>query len=351
MMDDQLTRCPHCKTAFLITDAELKRGGGAARCGACLKHFSASGNLFTLEVEGAELAAPEINESTSDFESSFQDRSNDSIDEFSQATAPASEYDHSDNSTHQNEFKPRDEFEGLDDSKEIEPASSDTLDTDDAFDSNGSFDIKGNIESQVDASSESNIENQPIKSLDQSELHLSAEADRPAKKENTFDLVKDNLKNNKPLLSVIALSGIVVIGVLVLISSTRSLSQYPVLNGVVENLCSVSDCEHPLMADFKPLEYSQLSLSKDLNQTLLVDFVLENSGENTLPFPGIIVELLSAEDTVVGQHTFQPDLYLKDMPFPDHKLLPELPVALTLPMPASNKTVNSFRLTFIPPKN
>lgn len=345
MMDDQLTRCPHCKTAFLITDAELKRGGGAARCGACLKHFSASGNLFTLEVEGVEPAAPEINESASEFESSFQNRSNDSIDDFSQATAPASEYDH------QNEFKHGDEFEGLDHSKEIEPASSDTLDTDDASDSNGSLGIKDNGESKFDSSSESNIENQPIEHLDQSELHLSAEADRPAKKENTFDSVKDNLKNNKPLLTAIALSGIVVISILVLISSTRSLSQYPVLNGVVENLCSVSDCEHPLMADFKPLEYSQLSLSKDLNQTLLVDFVLENSGESTLPFPGIIVELLSAEDAVVGQQTFQPDLYLKDMPFPDHRLLPELPVALTLPMPASNKTVNSFRLTFIPPKN
>ena len=178
-----------------------------------------------------------------------------------------------------------------------------------------------------------------------------SEADRPAKKENTFDSVKDNLKNNKSLLMAVILSGIVVISVLVLISSTRSLSQYPVLNGVVENLCSVSDCEHPLMADFKPLEYSQLSLSKDLNQSLLVDFVLENSGESTLPFPGIIVELLSAEDTVVGQQTFQPDLYLKDMPFPDHRLLPELPIALTLPMPASNKAVNSFRLIFIPPKN
>lgn len=348
MMDDQLTRCPHCKTAFLITDAELKRGGGAARCGACLKHFSASGNLFTLEVEGAEPAVPEIN--ASEFESSSQNRSNDSIDGFSQAAA-AYEYDHSDNSNHQNEFKHGDGFEGLDNPKEMESASSDTLDTDDASDSNGSLGIKDNDESKVDASSESNIENQPIESLDQSELHLSAEADRPAKKENTFDSVKDNLKNNKSLLTAIALSGIVVISILVLISSTRSLSQYPVLNGVVENLCSVSDCEHPLMADFKPLEYSQLSLSKDLNQTLLVDFVLENSGESTLPFPGIIVELLGVEETVVGQQTFQPDLYLKDMPFPDHRLLPELPVALTLPMPASNKTVNSFRLTFIPPKN
>lgn len=46
MTDGHITRCPHCDTAFRVTDAQLEAARGAVRCGACLLVFSAREHLI-----------------------------------------------------------------------------------------------------------------------------------------------------------------------------------------------------------------------------------------------------------------------------------------------------------------
>ncbi|GAA5317047.1 MAG: DUF3426 domain-containing protein [Candidatus Pelagadaptatus aseana] len=44
-MADQVTCCPHCNTAFHVTDAQLATAKGAVRCGSCLQVFKALDHL------------------------------------------------------------------------------------------------------------------------------------------------------------------------------------------------------------------------------------------------------------------------------------------------------------------
>jgi predicted Zn finger-like uncharacterized protein len=40
-LGEQATQCPHCKTAFKVTQEQLSIGNGKVRCGACLQIFLA----------------------------------------------------------------------------------------------------------------------------------------------------------------------------------------------------------------------------------------------------------------------------------------------------------------------
>ena len=44
MTAPRVTRCPHCKTSFRITDAQLRAANGSVRCGSCLQVFDALPN-------------------------------------------------------------------------------------------------------------------------------------------------------------------------------------------------------------------------------------------------------------------------------------------------------------------
>jgi predicted Zn finger-like uncharacterized protein len=44
-MDSQHTQCPHCRTVFRVTEAQLEAAGGRVRCGQCHEVFDARANL------------------------------------------------------------------------------------------------------------------------------------------------------------------------------------------------------------------------------------------------------------------------------------------------------------------
>jgi predicted Zn finger-like uncharacterized protein len=58
-MDAQYTRCPHCKTVFRLTVAQLDTAHGRVRCGACLQVFPARQNLVR-PVSKTETGSPSV---------------------------------------------------------------------------------------------------------------------------------------------------------------------------------------------------------------------------------------------------------------------------------------------------
>ena len=47
MTDSFVTQCPHCRTSFRVSRAQLSAAHGAVRCGACLHVFNAGQQLLS----------------------------------------------------------------------------------------------------------------------------------------------------------------------------------------------------------------------------------------------------------------------------------------------------------------
>ncbi|MBB1488456.1 zinc-ribbon and DUF3426 domain-containing protein [Oceanospirillum sediminis] len=144
---------------------------------------------------------------------------------------------------------------------------------------------------------------------------------------------------------------LLVLVILVIVGNTRMLSQHPSMSALVDGICAVTGCDHPVMSDFDQLSYGQEGIIPEGNNTLQIDFVLENKGQMTVPFPAILVELKDATGSVVTEYIAQPEEYLAEMPFADHQLPSELPVAVTLTVKGDENLIESFRLVFIPSLN
>src|SRR5574343_1219834 len=53
MSESHVNQCPHCRTSFRVSQAQLAAAHGVVRCGACLHVFNAAEQLF-----GARPATP-----------------------------------------------------------------------------------------------------------------------------------------------------------------------------------------------------------------------------------------------------------------------------------------------------
>ncbi|WP_296272365.1 DUF3426 domain-containing protein [Pseudomonas sp. UBA6323] len=61
MSESHVTQCPHCRTSFRVSQAQLAAAHGAVRCGACLHVFNAAEQLF-----GSRTTTPTPSKATSD---------------------------------------------------------------------------------------------------------------------------------------------------------------------------------------------------------------------------------------------------------------------------------------------
>lgn len=58
MTDSFVTQCPHCRTSFRISRAQLGAAHGAVRCGACMRVFNAAQQLLVDQNRGSKPVAP-----------------------------------------------------------------------------------------------------------------------------------------------------------------------------------------------------------------------------------------------------------------------------------------------------
>ena len=58
MSESHVTQCPHCRTSFRVSQAQLAAAHGVVRCGACLHVFNAAEQLFGPATTSAAVKAP-----------------------------------------------------------------------------------------------------------------------------------------------------------------------------------------------------------------------------------------------------------------------------------------------------
>ncbi|OPX54976.1 hypothetical protein BTE48_11595 [Oceanospirillum multiglobuliferum] len=335
-MDERLTRCPHCKTCFVITEAILQQALGVARCGNCLKIYNASHHMFELEqgdsVEGSHHFTPAVEAPVSPIKKTTE----------AQPIQPEMAPQKAEKPEATPVFSEPEEFSVLPEMESFE------LDDDELAT------IRQARKQSTIQASDAPVDQALQTLIADSDFHQGHIADnrRFPKETDRIPLTEQLslwLKGKLILPLALALSVISVIFI-ILWANSRILAQYPALSGLVESICSVATCDHLLMSDFAQLEAKQMSLVASEGEHLYAEFVLENLGEQ-IRFPAIAITLQSASGEVLSEQTFQPDQYLQNKPFADHQLPSELPISLSFPFPPSTQEVKHFAVLFLPPLN
>lgn len=334
MMDERLTRCPHCKTCFLITEAILQQGLGVARCGNCLKIYNASHHMFELE-QGARL--PPV-----------QDDAPVSEDPISVSEVPSAH--HTDRPSKPQNAIPEPAFNSFeqDQFSPLPELSSFELDEDDL----GS--IRQARKQSAQSASETDFDEALQTLIADPEFHQGhvTENRRFPKESDRIPLTEQLsiwLKHKLILPFALFFSASLVIFI-ILWANSRLLAQYPALSGLAEGICSLTHCDHLLISDFEQLQAKQMSVVASEGEHLYTEFVLENNGEQ-IRFPAIAITLKNALGEAINEQIFQPDQYLKNKPFADHQLPSGLPISLSFPFPPTEQDVKQFSVLFLPPLN
>ncbi|WP_417598362.1 DUF3426 domain-containing protein [Oceanospirillum sp.] len=313
MMDDRLTRCPHCSTCFVISDADLQQAFGVARCGRCKKIFNAANHLFELGLKQHTVAPQsQIEEPDNEIQS--------------ETTSPY---------TTEQVYSQSPEHVQAEDIPLGSPLS-DEIPTTAHEESQLSDHLQPN-----DATLTAEREDLPPISPD---LHFSAQVDTPPQAKRKVEIP---IPRGVPWIPASAAAGLVLLILILLWSNTRALSQSPGLSGFAEAICSLSGCEHYLPSDFDVLEVSQQAIKTESTQTS-ADLVLNNPTTNELPFPAILLELRDERGKAIAEFIYQPETYLQGKPFADQMLPPDLPIALTLPIRVKTSTPHNFSVRLFP---
>ncbi|OOV86504.1 hypothetical protein BTA35_0213460 [Oceanospirillum linum] len=312
-MDDRLTRCPHCSTCFVISDADLQQAFGVARCGRCKKIFNAANHLFELGSK-------------------------------QHTVAPQSQIEEPDNEIQPVTTSPCNAEQASSLPPEHLQAEDIPLGSPLSEEPPTSVHKENQLTDHQhpnDVALTAEREDLPPISPD---LHFSAQADTPPPAKRKVEIP---IPRGVPWIPASAAAGLVLLILILLWSNTRALSQSPGLSGFAEAICSLSSCEHYLPSDFDVLEVSQQAIKTEGTQTS-ADLVLNNPTTNELPFPAIQLELRDERGKAIAEFIYQPETYLQGKPFADQMLPPDLPIALTLPVRAKTNTPHSFSVYLFP---
>ena len=329
MMDNRFTRCPHCSTYFLISDNELQKAFGVARCGCCKKIFNASNHLLQLPDASS---VQESAETAQEYPSS-------------EAEAPWSdEYrttetevfaEHNTLQTEQPNIRFADPYEHF---ESTESSSYSSKRTD-----NRAPHERPEAASGISLSAAREDKTEAIQS------DFSVRAEPQSKSKQTVNAYLKALPIPQlPWRPLALVSVLLLVFLLILWSNTRSLSQSPGFAGVAEAICTFSPCSHPLPSDFATLQVSQQVIIES-SLPPVAELVLNNPQPEAVPFPAILLELRDAHDNIVGEQFFQPGDYLKGKPFADQILPPDLPIPLNFPLLTEQpENLKEFSVRFYP---
>lgn len=347
MMDDRLTRCPHCSTCFAISDADLQQAFGVARCGRCKKIFNAANHLFELEADDNSVSLASSASAIADTPESFVEQETAPAASHRTEEEPASVSPDKKSAPADNPQTAADTPANTEEFLETLPDAPDImLDDNDLSAIRDARQAPELRQHQLDVSLKAD-RNDDAPNFNP-ELHFSAEPDHePHEKKPKEKPVAKNATGLPWIPATLAASLILLILVL-LWGNTRALSESPGLSGFAEAICGMTGCEHYLPSDFDELKASQLAIF-EVNKQLIAELVLNNPTANPLPFPAILLELRDRSGKIISEIIYQPDTYLKDKPFADHILPPELPVALSFPIQAKISNIENLSVRYYPP--
>lgn len=373
MMDDRLTRCPHCSTCFAVSDADLQQAFGVARCGRCKKIFNAANHLFELEADENTSPVEPLSPGLSDRPEALAEEQTSRVTKQEPSATPAAHLAsniQAPNTPAAGTQTP----ETTQTSKKSASASVAKASADPVAVTNSLENAEAFLESLPDAP-DLMLDDNDLSAIREArqapelrnhqlevslkadrhdeapdfnpDLHFSAEPDHEHHEQKPKENQSAQIASGLPWVPATLAASLIILILVLLWGNTRTLSQSPGLSGFAEAICSMTGCDHYLPSDFDELKASQLAIF-EINKQLTAELVLNNPTTNPLPFPAILLELRDRSGKIISEILYQPDTYLKGKPFADHMLPSDLPVALSFPIQARVSDIENLSVRYYP---
>lgn len=396
-MTTHITQCPHCSTAFRVTEEQLSVAKGAVRCGSCLKVFRADDHLRDRLPGGPMRAAEPRSRPTNDAASPVPatpstPRQADAADQF-----PADDEfvfsDMADDETHEDAFvfvdddneQDNDDVSEADDELDFSDSSLSLDDTpepvrkrikvapDEPDFGDASSDDNWDVELPVDAEQEPS--SRPARATvtpEPENMPFTADEPDPARKTANQRSTADSLRPSRTGTHTYAhhdldelanrLDGAsgrrglwtlaVVLLMIALAAQTlwwqrQTLFQINALQPIYSFACEHLPCN---LQATQPDSIAVRALSSILrplaDERMRLDAVFVNRSDRPIPFPDVLLELQDLQGQVVADGLFTPTDYVAGDMRPDDLMPPGQPISISINVNRPSADLSNYRLTF-----
>ena len=378
MPTDKLTRCPHCKAAFKVSEAQLAVANGRVRCGACMNVFDA----LAYSLGDAKDASPETEQNEENLqenlekfaaeEPSHEELDNELIQDNPEQDSDSDQY--SGNSPFGGELS--DSFMELDEdqNKQGKDSFRNEMNLSDDTPDDESWATKMLEE-------ESKVEPPPAppvsKATPKQEAHepLTASRDEVETHEEEHDPfgfpesgsgddehisfyyedTEDEPKRSK--LASTLLIGFNTLLVLVLLALAswfhyEKLAKYPQIAAAYQQACNLLGCQLPELSDISKIRSHNLIVRSHptTKNALIIDAVITNEADYAQDFPDLALYFSDINNQTVAQKLIKPKQYLSPDVLEWQQLPSQQPIHISLEIVDPGKEAVNYSLKFFPRK-
>lgn len=383
MSTEKLTRCPHCKAAFKVSEEQLEVANGRVRCGACMNVFDALAYAITPSGNSAsQTEAPKPASQAQSFEAPAADEvqteelSSDSSTEDDELIQDNPEEDYEGKSVFGDELSSS--FLELD-KKDKKSKNFDQDDTDEtqAAQDESWADAMLEEENQSNTGSrkepylgddsaepfenESNVEH-AAPSGDEYALPYDFESTEPHQRKPehiSFYYEDDDSQPGKSAwlrtTLLVSINSLLVISLIILASwfHYEKLVKYPKVAMVFEKTCEIVGCVLPELSDLSKIRSQNLVVRSHptTRNALIIDTVITNQADFPQDFPELAIYFSDINNQTVAQRLIQPEEYLSEEVL-SWKQMPSMqPIHISLELVDPGKEAVNYTLKFFPVKS
>ncbi|MFK0570965.1 DUF3426 domain-containing protein [Endozoicomonas sp.] len=297
--------CPHCKTTFRITNAQLKAANGSVRCGSCLQVFNAQGQVERHKEKEAPTAVKET-----------------AATHHEEALAPVKpkhqpQKERATRGKPVNKPAPKPETARV---KNLNPS------------------VKAKVASTTKAIEYDGYHQQNIETLIQ-------ELDE----RETVETINEQIRRKKQTSWGIAACALMMLLVLQYAWFNRNtLSLNTTLRPAYTVVCNLFSCSLPPLVDIKAIRSVDLVVRShpDQNNALQIDVVIINEADHPQPFPDLDLTFTDINGRLVANRTFTPSEYLGGELAGSEEMPKAQPIRLGLEIIDPGKRAVNYQLTF-----
>ncbi|TNC81398.1 MAG: DUF3426 domain-containing protein [Oleiphilus sp.] len=376
MPADKLTRCPHCKAAFKVSDSQLAVANGRVRCGACMNVFDA----LAYSLGDAKDALQETPTADKELEQNLE--------QFAEAAPPHEELedeliqDDPEEDADSESYSGKDPFDGELSSSFLELDSGQSKDSRDSF-----MDEAALAEETPDDESwatrmleeENRTEPAPARTEQDKQADLPPEAPLTASREDSdrtsqntdpfgyeqqsdnehisfyYEEIDETPKRSKLASGLLIGFNCLLVLVLILLASWfhyEKLAKYPQIATLYEKACEQLGCQLPELSDITRIRSHNLVVRSHptTKNALIIDAVITNEADFPQDFPDIALYFSDINNQTVAQRLIKPEQYLSTDILAWQELPSQQPIHISLEIVDPGKEAVNYTLKFFPRK-
>jgi len=376
MSTDKLTRCPHCKAAFKVSESQLAVASGRVRCGACMNVFDAI--AYSL---GDAKDAPENPPTDSELEQEIQD-----LAEHDDTSTELNSDLIQDNPTEDNESETTsqnspfgdelsDSFKDLEETRSKDLNASYANELEEARqapdDESWATDM---LEQEARSIPESSPSESPKKKQERVEPAFTASYNEIAEPENVefapFSENNDEQEHisfyyddapSKPKRSKVASFTLITLNTLLVFTLVglaswfhyEKLAKYPQVAALYQQFCDIAGCELPELSDITKIRSHNLVVRSHptTRNALIIDAVITNEADYPQDFPDIALYFSDINNQTIAQRLIKPAQYLVPEILEWRQLPSNEGIHISLEIVDPGKEAVNYSLKFFPQKD